>query len=111
MYLTCPWQARTDPILSIIYPTMDALTRILAQNAPWVRPRFHQYGNIVHFTWVQVIQRLRGERGGRFAMTIDMFAIRGTFTQRPGRWREVAVTIFKTTVPEAAVALNSGFVG
>jgi hypothetical protein len=24
MYLTYPWQARTDPILSLIYPIMDA---------------------------------------------------------------------------------------
>jgi hypothetical protein len=33
-----------------------------------------------------------------------------TFTKRLERWREVAVTIFKTTVLVAAVALNSGFV-
>jgi hypothetical protein len=44
------------------------------KTSPWVGPRFHQYGNIVHFTRLQFYQWLCG---GRFVMTIGMIVIMG----------------------------------
>jgi hypothetical protein len=76
MFLTCPWQARTDPILSLIYPIMDAShPDISTKRHPGLDPASVNMATYYTLRGCSSFNVCAGSAGGRVAMTIVMVAI------------------------------------